>query len=254
MARVLNWLLTFKSRFDAWLLGCAAGGAAFALARWLRGKLAQDFDPVFLRIYAWESGYDFTLAALGLVLIVGALLARRYAGDGDLARRLRAAGVLWGAGAALLIVSFGAFSIARPLALNWQATPTPSAENPFWLPELERSVRETARAEERPILYYFHADWCAECPDFERYVLGNPLAGELLQEYVLVRVDLSEFDKWSGYVQQNYGVTVLPAAAIRDRHGRLLPQTVVGSSASVYRFLELLRAGLHAPGLALDAR
>jgi hypothetical protein len=67
-------------------------------------------------------------------------------------------------------------------------------------------------------------------------------------------VDLSEFDKWSAYVQKNYGVTVLPAAAIRDRQGRLLPQTVVGSGASVFRFLELLRAGLQPPGLALDAR
>lgn len=252
MARILNWLLTFKSRFDAWLLGAGAGVLTFALARWLRTKLAGQFDPVFLRIYAWESGYDFALTALGLALIAGALLARRYAGDGDLARRLRAAGLLWGSGAALLLVSFASFSIARPLALNWRPMPAPSADNPFWLPELERSVRATARAEERPILYYFHADWCAECPDFERYVLGNPLAGELLQEYVLVRVDLSEFDKWSAYVQKSYGVSVLPAAAIRDRQGRLLPQTVVGSGASVYRFLELLRAGLQPPGLALD--
>ncbi len=253
MARVRNWLLAFKSGRDVWLSGIVAGGVAFALARFLRAQLAERFDPVFLRIYAWESGYDFTLAAAGLVLSVGALIMRRHAGDGDRTRRLRGAGALWGVGAAFLIISFGSFSIARPLTLTWQPTPAPTADNPFWLPELERSVRETARANKRPVLYYFHADWCAECPDFERFVLGNPLAAELLQEYALVRVDLSEFDKWSAYVQKNYGVTALPAAAIRDRQGRLLPQTVVGSGASVFRFLELLRAGLEPPGLALDS-
>ena len=194
----------------------AAGLAALSsLALLIVTQAWLETGPVFYRIYRWESALAFGSLIAGGTLWLIVSIARRY-------RRPRRTIAGIGRGTALGLLFFAATSmgIARPQPVSWDAVPG----SPDFLPEREQAAFAMADQSHRPILFYFHADWCASCEDFERYVLGNPEIAADLEPYLKVRIDATDTHRWGAYLEHRFRVTAIPAVVVRDRAGNLLTE------------------------------
>ncbi len=212
--------------------------------------------PVQFRIYHWQSGvfFSYLLAALAVFAVSRMLFAYGYVSGRDASGRPSAwNGAATGLALAALLVSLSGFELDRPQRLDWTAlraetTPgeaaAPNAPDAFWLPQQVRRSAVLGREEGRPVLYYVYADWCPSCPDFEKFVLGSPQIRDELQEYIKVKLDVSDYDRWGGYVEKTFRTHGVPALAVRDRSGKILPRSITGEHVAMEAVRSLLRAGL----------
>ena len=198
--------------------------------------LTSTGEPVSYRVFFWDSTLSFVATFFGFCMSLFGFLWRKYrlaTKDAFLSP------LFFGLSFACLLAGFSEFRIRRP------------APVPFFVSEaadlssLERDALQRSRAEKRPVIYYFYADWCEACPDFERFVLGNPLIAPLLPSFLVVKLDVSDIERFEEHVQLQYAVTGLPALAFRDSQGRLLRSaSLVGEHLSIRElrgFLEQLR-------------
>lgn len=90
--------------------------------------------------------------------------------------------------------------------------------------ELARA-RATAAAQGKQVLVVFGANWCPDCRILERTVLlGGPLAAHLAAAYVLVKIDVGQFDRHMD-LDRELGRPAragIPALAITDAAGQVL--------------------------------
>lgn len=78
---------------------------------------------------------------------------------------------------------------------------------------------ERGAAESRPVLVYFHADWCGPCHELELETFPTPLVRGELARFVLVRIDVTDRTPAQEALQQKYGVRGLPAIVLVDSKG-----------------------------------
>lgn len=185
------------------------------------------FAPVYLRAFFWPSAYSFIagLAGIFLFLVLRLGFAR--------ARPARAA--LFGLALGLIAFSLGQVSRVPDHRIAWVSSPQSH------LVRLDREVQARAAREGRPILYYFRADWCDICPDFERLILSR--VARDTAPYLAVKMDVTDFERWHEYLESEYGVEATPTVILRDRAGRILTGTrFTGEHISV----RALRTALHA--------
>jgi thiol:disulfide interchange protein DsbD len=92
-----------------------------------------------------------------------------------------------------------------------------------WLHTEEEAVR-VARAEGKPLLVDFMADWCLPCKEMELKVFSRPDVAKALQGFVLLRVDLSREgdDDSLPQLKERYGVRTLPAVRVVSRAGQIV--------------------------------
>jgi thioredoxin:protein disulfide reductase len=155
------------------------------------------------------------LAALG-VLLGG--LTRSFHGPGR-ERALKAAGlvlllsgIVYGTGAA------GARERAR-------------AREFAWLHSWDEAVA-TARAQGRPMIVDFWADWCAACKELDRTVWSDPSVRAEAARFVPVKLDgTTESDAFDALAER-FGVVGLPTVVLLDPHGREVPGRVLGAVPS----------------------
>ena len=73
--------------------------------------------------------------------------------------------------------------------------------------------------------------------------MRSPLVAAALQNYLPVKVDVTDYEKYRERLHELYGVHGTPALAFRDRRGRLLRSaTVTGSHVSAVGLRDLLNA------------
>ncbi|MES1929473.1 cytochrome C biogenesis protein transmembrane region [Salinisphaera dokdonensis CL-ES53] len=147
---------------------------------------------------------DVTLAGWGLIALgYGSYLS-------TLATQTRAAtaikralvfAVLVYAGAALTGVLIGGGTALRPLAglgtAANGATSTADVESPFTridnLEQLQAAL-DTARANGRPAVVDFYADWCVECVEMEHGLFADPAVRDALSNVAALQVDVTDYD------------------------------------------------------------
>lgn len=187
-------------------------------------------EPVQAGPLVWQQPFAFVSVLVGILLVCTGTMVRAYRSWSFWIWT-----VLFGAGLGLAGGGIVQAQLLRPQRIDWFATVGQAQ-----LPELDLSARRFAKTEGRPILYYFRADWCAHCPDFERYTLGNPMVAEALKHFVVVRMDLTDFDRWQRFAHDNYGVTLTPSLAFRTASGELSAVLVEGDTISAARLKSLL--------------
>lgn len=104
-----------------------------------------------------------------------------------------------------------------PAERKLQFTPVSS------LPELQSQLQATVG--EKPSLVYFTADWCVTCHTIERSVLTRRDVQERLQDFHLIKVDLSKLDASNAELMRQLRVAGPPTMVFFDRHGREAPGT-----------------------------
>ena len=70
-----------------------------------------------------------------------------------------------------------------------------------------------ARVHNKPIVMDFTADWCLPCREFEISVFARPEVAAILEDFVLVKIDLTREDQDDALpaLKERYGVATLPA-------------------------------------------
>ena len=142
-----------------------------------------------------------------------------------------------GTGVALAVV--GLFAIS-----NYVLTPKVELA---WL-RAEPEAAQLARANGRPTVVDFMADWCLPCKEMDVQVFSHPDVVNELAAFTLLRVDLTreDDDPSLAAVKTKYGVNTLPAVRIVSPQGRIVQRfdTIVDAPT----FLKSLALGASSQG------
>lgn len=100
----------------------------------------------------------------------------------------------------------------------------PSVE---WTPYTQEAF-DTARAEGKPIVLDFYADWCIPCLELDRITFTDPDVIAALDAYVRFKVDLTNFDSpESEALRQQFDVVGVPTILFLGSDGLEEPETRV---------------------------
>ena len=80
-------------------------------------------------------------------------------------------------------------------------------------------VLAQAKAEKKPLLIDFHAEWCAACHELDNQTFSNPEFKELSRDFKLVKFDATEDSPAIQAVLKKYGIKGLPTVIFINRNG-----------------------------------
>ena len=87
----------------------------------------------------------------------------------------------------------------------------------------EQPALASAHASHKPMLIDFYADWCLPCKELELKTFSDPRVKEMLDNFVLVKVDCTEDDDPQVLeTKRRYHAATLPTLVILDSDGRPL--------------------------------
>jgi thiol:disulfide interchange protein DsbD len=209
------WMDTVKSVFGVALLAAALVflKGAFPQTRALfsasegAALAAAGVAAIGVLIGALQGSFDAPFAraaakALGVALLVGAIVYALGAADARERRR--------------------------------------GAERFAWAHD-EPAALSLAKAEGRPVILDFWAEWCVACKELDRFAWADPRVREEASRFVAVKVDGTEDTPDFQELTAKYGIVGLPTVVFIDARGREIPLRVT-SAVSGDEMLETLRA------------
>jgi thiol:disulfide interchange protein DsbD len=209
------WMETVKSVFGAVLLAMA-------------GIYLKDLLPGLRPIFSAAPGAALAAAlAAGAGVLLGALQLSFHGSVGQRVAKvvglaLLVGGVVYGAGAA------GARERAR------------AGASFAWLHSEPEAVAQ-ARAEGRPVIVDFWAEWCTACKELDQTAWADAQVRLEAARFVRVKVDGTEADDAVTAIQERYQVQGMPTVVFIDSAGRRVPDRVIGA-IDAGEMLQRLRA------------
>jgi thiol:disulfide interchange protein DsbD len=212
------WMETVKSVFGAALLVMA-------------GAYLKDLIPGLRPLFSAAPGASLVAAAAAaLGVLLGALQLSFHGPSRE--RALKLVGVtLLVAGAVYGAVLGGAAAGARERV---------RAEGFAWLPNEPEAVA-LARAQGRPVVIDFWAEWCTACKELDKVVWSDPRVREEAGRFVRVKVDGTDENPAIQAIQERYQVQGMPTVVFIDSGGRPVDGRVVGM-VDADEMLQRLRA------------
>ncbi len=221
LPRVGAWMNTVKNFFGVMLLAVAI----YLLGRILPPTLIMGLWSgllIFSGIYMGaltraETPHDKFCQGLGIILLGYGLL------------------VLIGA-------SLGNSNPLQPLAPLKQANHRPDDMIVVkTLAEVQQAMKD---AKGRPVMLDFYADWCASCKVMARTTLLNPEVHTALTNFTILKVDLTENNKESKAILNQFKVVAPPTFLFFDTEGRELNQQRLVGEVSATAFYAVLKSAL----------
>jgi thiol:disulfide interchange protein DsbD len=172
------------------------------------------------------------LAAAGVLL--GAI--HRHFGSGARDALLKGAGVALVAGAVLLRLSAlnaGVESTGLVWTLRYAGEGTQ--------PEPVDAALARARAEHKPVMIDFFAEWCAACKELDRETYVAPGVVAEAERFVRIKVDGTNAVDPVDALYQRFGVNGLPTVAFVSSDGKVLDDPRVTGFLGPEKFTETLR-------------
>jgi thiol:disulfide interchange protein DsbD len=209
------WMETVKSVF---------GAALLAMAGIYLKDLVPGLRPLFS---AAPAAALLAAAAAGGGVLVGALHLGFHGPGRDrvvkaIGVALLVGGIVYGAGAA------GARERVR------------AAAGFAWLHSEPDAVAQ-ARAQRRPVIVDFWAEWCTACKELDRLAWADPRVREEAARFVTVKVDGTDSTDEVVAIQERYRVPGMPTVVFIDSAGREVESRVIGA-IDADEMLQRLRA------------
>jgi thiol:disulfide interchange protein DsbD len=245
---VLAAALTFVAEKGSIPFGLAVM-FAYALGMGLLFFLIGTFSLSLPRSGPWmetvKSIFGVALLSTGLVFLLGAFPTLKAAFFTDARGPLLAAAVFAAAGvlAGALTASFGGGTLAAAgkavglgllvggivfgVGAGAARDRARAAAGFTWLHDYDAAVR-LARAEGKPMIVDFWAEWCAACQELDRRVWSDPAVRAEASRFVAVKVDGTKGDDPFYAVASPYGIEGLPTVVLLDPRGREAPERVLG--------------------------
>jgi len=249
---------------------------AYALGMGLLFFLLGAFSVSLPKSGPWmdtvKSVFGVALLAAAGVFLKDAIPALKPALLASRAAALAAAGA---AGAGVLLGAFhGSFrgprwhQLAKALGValvvlgivyasgSASARSTAGSTGLSWIHQDEMGALARARAEGKPVIIDFWADWCTSCRELDRVAWSDPRVQEAAGRFVALKMDGSQESDAFQRVFEKYAVVGMPTVIFIDSHGRELPARVTGAT-SAEEMLKWLRATDQAcatPAVACVAR
>jgi thiol:disulfide interchange protein DsbD len=182
-----------------------------------------------------------------LALALGQLLgAFAPASGAAIVRRTRGlALVLWGA-AILVGAAAGSRDPLAPLAgLRGGASSEEALafRRVATLAELDAALAQ-ARAEQRPALLDFYADWCVACKEMERYTFSDPAVRDALAGAVLLQADVTANSAADQALLARFGLFGPPTTLLFGADGTELTAARAVGYVPAAEYATLLRSAL----------
>ncbi|WP_223644667.1 protein-disulfide reductase DsbD [Corallococcus sp. EGB] len=155
-----------------------------------------------------EGAREFGFKALGVALVVGALVVRGGALDA------RPTGELW--------VRMGLQE--RPVAPAWQWHHVLPAKTASFDAGQFEQVLAAAKQEGRPVLIDFFADWCAACKELDRltYPSSEVISQAEDSHFLTIKIDATNSSDPLDALMEKLGVEGLPTVAFVNPDGTVL--------------------------------
>ena len=86
--------------------------------------------------------------------------------------------------------------------------------------DLQRELM-LAKAQGKPVMLDFYADWCTSCVELERYTFSDPAVQSALQGFVLLQADVTPWDEADQkLLVKQFGLSGPPAIIFYNREGK----------------------------------
>jgi thiol:disulfide interchange protein DsbD len=93
----------------------------------------------------------------------------------------------------------------------------------------EAAALEKAKAEGRPVILDFWADWCVACKELDRIAWADPRVREEAARFLAVKVDGTDDTPAFQALTAKYQVVGMPTVVFIDGHGREIPLRVTAA-------------------------
>ena len=209
------------------IIGASAGGLLPAAGGWM-DTIKRIFGVIMLGVAIWFLERILP-AAVSLMLWAGLLIVTAvYMGALDSLDAEARWRRLWkGLGLMMLVYGFvliigsvtGGKDVLRPLAdsrLLSGATMQQQAggELPFkpvkTVADVRAAIRDAGLAG-KPVMLDFYADWCVVCQELEEYTFSDPAVHQALEDFVLLKADVTANDAADKKLLQHYELFGPPA-------------------------------------------
>lgn len=107
----------------------------------------------------------------------------------------------------------------------------------------------SAKAQGRPVMLDFYADWCVSCKEMEAFTFPDPLVKEQLSDAVLLQADVTKNDADDKALLKRFGLFGPPAIMLYDRAGTELTAGRVVGYMPAKKFSAHLKAYLNQSGI-----
>jgi thiol:disulfide interchange protein DsbD len=230
LPRAGAWMDAVKAVFGVTFLGLAIWMLSRVLdTTWimlLAGLLAIA-SAVYLgaleRLPDGASGWKTLWKALGVVLLIGggAELVGAAAGSSDLLQPLRGVG------------SNSAATGAKTEALPFKRIKS--------LADVERELA-AAKAQAKPALLDFYADWCVSCKEMERYTFTKPEVQRALADFVLLQADVTANDDTDQSLMKHFQIVGPPDTLFFGADGAAKPALQLAGFEEADKFVARIEA------------
>jgi thiol:disulfide interchange protein DsbD len=216
------WMETVKSLFGVALLAAAL-------------VFLRDAFPAAQGVFSAVRGAAVAAAgAAAIGVLLGALHRSFHGGAAD--RGLKAAGVALLVGAIVYAAGAADARVRAASALAWMHD--------------EPAAVARARAEGRPLLVDFWANWCVACKELDKFVWTDPRVRAKASRFVALKLDGTDDTPAFQALVEKYAVLGMPTVVFVDGKGRESPARVVGfvSADEMLKYLDAAEVACDAPG------
>ncbi|RJP23117.1 MAG: protein-disulfide reductase DsbD [Candidatus Omnitrophota bacterium] len=114
-----------------------------------------------------------------------------------------------------LYIGFGSLTVVEAGAVNWHTS-------------LEEGLA-LARAENKPVMIDFYADWCVVCKEIDAKTFTKEQVGNALNRFVTIKVDLTAQTEENERISKEYEIVGLPLIVFQDsKQNRLRDKRIDG--------------------------
>ncbi|MGF1757499.1 protein-disulfide reductase DsbD [Photobacterium sagamiensis] len=155
--------------------------------------------------------------------------------------------VSWRSSTLAVIAIVGLFAATQPLYQRITETQSSVTAKPVQvqfvrisnIDELDLALAE-AKAQGKPVMLDFYADWCVACKEFEKYTFHDPAVAPELNKFILLQADVTSSSPQDIKLLQELDVLGLPTLDFWDGQGNRVPNARLTGFMEAKPFLQHL--------------